>query len=289
MCEQVPGASAAPPRASSSEQVILFPDFEKLQKEIEKLRVSLSMLILERDELRFVICKNLESAYMLQLGGLEYDAYKLFCRLRRLYRKIEIIQAKQNRQEKVDLSEIEKALDDEFAAYQKRLEEQIEKMNEAMRRRECETLSESDAAELKSLYRQVVKELHPDLHPDASEAQVELFAHAAAAYQNGDLQAMRVIREAIGDPASQPDAGQETMKQLVQDKNRLQGMIRDVQENIREIKTTYPYTLREILQSPEQVAKKKESLKEMIRMYTEQISACQAKVNEMQGVKPWGT
>jgi hypothetical protein len=50
--------------------VVPFPEFAALKAEVEKLRVEISMLLLERDELRFVICKNIETAYMLALGSL---------------------------------------------------------------------------------------------------------------------------------------------------------------------------------------------------------------------------
>lgn len=59
---------------SSSSNVIVFPDFEKLKSEVEKMRTELSMLLLERDELQFVICKNIETEYMLKLGSIEYKA-----------------------------------------------------------------------------------------------------------------------------------------------------------------------------------------------------------------------
>lgn len=38
--------------------IILFPELQKLKDEVEKLRTELSMLMLEHDELRFVICKK---------------------------------------------------------------------------------------------------------------------------------------------------------------------------------------------------------------------------------------
>ena len=114
---------------SSSSNVIVFPDFEKLKSEVEKMRTELSMLLLERDELQFVICKNIETEYMLKLGSIEYKAYEAQCAALRLKRKIELIQAKKNRQEKVIISAIEETLDNEFAEYQKQLDEQIDKMN----------------------------------------------------------------------------------------------------------------------------------------------------------------
>ena len=116
-------------KVSSSGNVIVFPDFEKLKSEVEKMRTELSMLLLERDELQFVICKNIETEYMLKLGSIEYKAYEAQCAALRLKRKIELIQAKKNRQEKVIISVIEETLDNEFAEYQKQLNEQIDKMN----------------------------------------------------------------------------------------------------------------------------------------------------------------
>ena len=48
--------------------IILFPEYVTLKAEVEKLRTEISMLLLERDELRLVVCKNIETSYMLALG-----------------------------------------------------------------------------------------------------------------------------------------------------------------------------------------------------------------------------
>lgn len=52
---------------SSSGNVIVFPDFEKLKSEVEKIRTELSMLLLERDELQFVICKNIVQEFGMRI------------------------------------------------------------------------------------------------------------------------------------------------------------------------------------------------------------------------------
>lgn len=49
---------------SNSDNIILFPEVAALQEEIEKLRTEWSMLILERDELTYTVCKNIETKYM---------------------------------------------------------------------------------------------------------------------------------------------------------------------------------------------------------------------------------
>lgn len=163
--------------------VVPFPEFAALKAEVEKLRVEISMLLLERDELRFVICKNIETAYMLALGSLEYKAFELNCNVLRIKRKIDLIQAKKNRQEKIALSAIDKLLDKEFAGFQCQLNEQIDKMNKALDHSQGHVLTDEETKQIKKLYRSIVKALHPDLHPEITPAQMQLFQNAVQAYE----------------------------------------------------------------------------------------------------------
>ena len=78
----------------------------------------------------------------------------------RLKRKVELIQAKKNRQEKIVLKQIEDVLDAEFAEFQKKLDEQINKINAAIERSRFDVLSDEEARELKKLYRRIIKALH---------------------------------------------------------------------------------------------------------------------------------
>ena len=50
-----------------ADDIIIFPEFDKIKNEIERLRIELSMLLLERDELQFVICRNIEAKYTLEV------------------------------------------------------------------------------------------------------------------------------------------------------------------------------------------------------------------------------
>ena len=47
--------------------------------------------------------------------------------------------------------------------------------------------------ELKKLYHRIVKALHPDLNPNLTQAQLNLFNNAVNAYESGDLNTLSII------------------------------------------------------------------------------------------------
>lgn len=260
--------------------IILFPEFITLKAEVEKLRTEISMLLLERDELRLVVCKNIETAYMLSLGGIEYKAYELHCKLLRLKRKIDLIQAKKNRQEKVVLSAIEEILDEEFAEYQQQLDEQINKMNKALDHSKGELLTDEETKEIKKIYRNIVKALHPDLHPDITPAQVELFHNAVVAYENGDLNSLRIISEMVAEPVV-PEQSKSGMALLAKEKERLTKTLELIREQISNIKSEYPYTMKDLVEDPDKIAEKKAELEETINELKEAYELYSARLKEM--------
>ena len=268
------------PANTDSCTIVLFPEFVTLKAEVEKLRTEISMLLLERDELRLVICKNIETAYMLALGSLEYKAFELHCEFLRLKRKIDLVQAKKNRQEKVVISAIEKILDEEFEEYQRQLDEQINKMNQALDHSKGRPLTDEETKEIKKTYRNIVKALHPDLHPDITPAQIQLFQNAVQAYENGDLNSLRIISEMVAEPVI-PEKSENGLTILAKEKERLSKTIELIREQITEIKSEYPYTMKELVDDPEQIAKKKAELEETIKELKEAYDIYAARFKEM--------
>ncbi len=264
----------------SSKQLILSPEYEKLKNEVEKMRIELSMLYLERDELLFVICVNIETAYLLEFGSLEYNVYKAECAVLRLKRKIDLFQAKINRQEKIVLSEIENLLDEEFKEYQEKLNEQMEKINDALRRSKAKFLTDEENEELKRLYRKIVKVLHPDINPNITKEEFKLLQNAIEAYKIGDLKALRIISELI-DKDLMLNQDRDLSYTLIKDKERLEAFIKEMKEIIAEIKTNYPYNVKEIIENPSKLNQRKQELKETLEYYNELISIYKDRIEKM--------
>lgn len=258
--------------------IILYPEFEKLKEDVEKLRTELSMLLLERDELLYVECKNIEMAYMLSIGGLEYKAYEIECAILRLKRKAELIQAKKNRQEKINTAKIEELLDIEFSEYQAKLDEQIHKMNAALARSHGQVLTEEEIYELKKSYRAIVKSLHPDLHPDLSDEKLRLFFSAVEAYENGDVNGLHVIETMVCEPILY---GMGESCKMVKEKERLCNLLQNLKKSILQIKSEYPYTMKAFVQNPPKIIDRKSELTKSIQYLNEVMAAYTAKIARM--------
>lgn len=264
----------------STTVMILFPDFEALKKEVEKLRTELSMLFLEHDNLLYQECRNIEMAYMLAVGSLEYKAFELECTVRRQKRKSELIQASMNRQEKINIKNIDSELDAEFAEYRAALDKQVEKMNDALERSNGKEMTDEEHLEFKKLYRKIVRALHPDLHPEITIAQTQLFLNAVKAYENGDIAGLRIICEMVSEPAMLPDE-ENGVSTLIKEKERLSALIKDIAGKMRDIKTNYPYTMKEFVQSPERIAERKKELTEQIERLTETLTIYNERIAKM--------
>lgn len=270
----------------SANEITLNLEYENLKNELLKKRTELSMLVLQRDELKYVICKNIETEYMLELGSLEYCLYQSECIIMRLKRKVELIQMRINRQEKIDVSAIDKLLDEQFREYQQKLEEKIKKMNEAIERGNGEVLTEQQAKELKKLYRAIVKALHPDLNPNVTKQQIKLFQNAVTAYKNGDLQTLRIINEMISNNHSEDD-NTDNIEKMRNELIRLNRMISSINGDIDKIKSEYPYNMKDILFDKEQLNQRKEELKDNIDQCNELVSFYKTKIQNLLGDKPW--
>ena len=130
------------------------------------------------------------------------------------------------------------------------------------------------------LYHKLVKILHPDMNPQATDAQVELFEHALMAYQNGDLETMRLIDAMVGN-GLQPEQSMNAIDQLKKEKQRLAELLDRVQKSVAKIKSEYPYTMKEVLEDEQKVQQIRQEYEDILDQYEEMVFLYRTKIEEL--------
>lgn len=258
------------------------PRLASLRADIEKLVLSLTELIAFKDELLSQVCPRIEAQYMMTVGALECDCFRLDCQMRRLRRKLTLIHIQQNRQEQIDMVWIEVQLAEEFARFEQEIRHQQERLAELNNWMHLPTLTPEESEELRTKYRFLVKRLHPDTNPTGSPENLRLFTQCSDAYQCADLATIRLIYAMLEGQVTASEVSLGEMDALEKRRNNLLGQKKAMEICIENIKNRFPYNEQPFLNDPQAVANRVSEVKAeidrlnaKIQWYTEQL-------------KPWG-
>lgn len=254
------------------------PEEQALREEIARLRASLTALLLQKDELLLIQCRRIETAYLRRFGALELKLHEAWCACLRAKKKAKLIRAAQNRRERADLRQIDGALDEALADYRQRLEDQFQRVAGVLDKHEGPGLSSRGAKELRTLYRQVVKALHPDLHPGEDEANARKLQQAMRAYRAGDLNTLRSLCDSLD---AVPEDTADDLESLRQEAARLRAGIQTFDREIEAIKTAYPYYTIVYLEDEAQGVAHEQELREKLQTLRERTARYEAAIEAM--------
>ena len=257
----------------------IFPvqtEYEKLLETVRKLRARVIELTTERDDLLYHICPALQAKYDEKIGSVEREILAAQMYLKEKQRIIEILQAQLNRQEKPSMFREHWENETQWSRHEqesrdRKKENRTEQSAETKQPAgtEAETHKrigigegqdedpinqinedEDPINELKRLYRQIVKRLHPDVHPNPTEREKDLLDRANKAYKAGDLEEMRRIWEELAGS----EQSEESFEDTEEGRAQLRGLIEklrkrcaELEKEIRQIKTSFPYTIKALL------------------------------------------
>ena len=243
----------------------ILPEISKLQAEIVSLEKQLGKMILEQDEIINAIKPNLEAEYQKLIGYKELECLENEIASLRLKRQIELLQAAINRQEEIDPNKIDQELDNELKEWYSKLEEQFNKVKEAESRIEG-LMTDEDNKEFKKLYRKLVFKLHPDLNPNQSDNDVNLWHRVQMAYQGGDLEEIRSLMIVLKshDKASELLSSKES---LIKRKMSLSDQIQKIIGKLADMEKEFPFTIANNLSDEKWVESKLEGIGVRVRHF----------------------
>lgn len=123
------------------------------------------------------------------------------------------------------------------------------------------------SGELRKLYRELAKQLHPDVNNNLTQEQIQLWHLVKEAYENGDLEklkAMKLVYEKELSATSQAVKAL-TPEELTLRLQVLKEGIKVLQEQILHIKSQFPFTVEQQIKDEEWVAAETAKLQEELK------------------------
>lgn len=234
------------------------PEIQRLTEANAELRTELALLLTEAHDLVHTLRPNLLAIYQTKLGAWELEKLKAQFRVARLKRTVELAQAALNRGGKPDMDQIEAQVQEEQILWEKKIQEAAAKLQQAEHRL-AHLLPDEQNVELKKLYHQIVKLLHPDLHPDQPAGDKLLWQQVQDAYDVGDLEKLRALSLLLHEP-DPPEGTPDALEKLQAEHAMLEQRIAELETKIGQLEGQPPFTWREDLENEVWVAMKRTAL-----------------------------
>ena len=248
-----------------------------IERQIAEARGRIADLLLEIDDIKLQVNPQIQADYAKKIGYLENDLLKWQIAARRARRRLALAQARVNAGDTFEADEFEAQLDEELADWEALLASSVKAFLQAAERLAgSKPMSPSDSREFKRLHRDLIKRLHPDMHPGQSEEEERFFQLAQAAYEHGDLAMLRAVSVAT-EGMGQDDPCNLTEDEAAADLELVLAHERVVEQQLAELKRSNPYVLKEKLEDGAWVIQRTSQLKRQIQEQKDAVSAYDAR------------
>lgn len=257
------------------------PEFEEAKAELQTVRAKYVALVEAYSHLRGVVGKNLETEYMLKIGRKEHELFSCRVEILRLRREIAIFQAARNCGETITAEAVKTIIEKEFSDYKEQLEKQKAQLEQARSYMGARHLNSEESKVLKKTYHDIVRKLHPDLHPGLPKEALELWQRVQDAYQMNDWDELYVLADMVDEVLAGKADYVESIDSLSCLRNELaktNQKISELEAQIKRIKECVPFVYEALLNDPKAVVEKRHELDEYIK-------SCKAHLEELKELR----
>lgn len=250
--------------------IILHPEFLKTINSINELKESIADLLEEKDYLTYYTCRNIEVDYMLKVGFLESKLLELEVKIEKAKKRIKLIESYINEDKPINNEEIENKLSENFSEIESELNEMKKMVNFAFEY--CNTdkyeISEDDIKEIRDVYRDVLRKLHPDINPNITPDERRILFQATQYYEERNLKFLRSLKSlCIREKTLEETVEIDELEKLQERKKRYEKIRRNIVRSITCMKNIFPYNQIEFLKDENEVRKKKDEINQEIESF----------------------
>ncbi len=192
--------------------------------------------------------------YTREFGDLTAEVFEIKIRCIRLKKEIAWCQKQLNKGGEINLNDMKAEMDHIMARYYAELADMV---CEAENAKSFGVLTPVKAQQVKHIYRELAKKLHPDINPKTKEQEKlqDLWNRISIAYYHNDLEELRELKvltaaalKELGDCGTEVEIPDLDLK------------IARLEDEISEIISTKPYTYKELLTDPGKIEEKRRTL-----------------------------
>lgn len=267
---------------TGSTSIDLTNEQKELRLQYERLKIEFSELFALKNEMLSHEAPLLTSLYLELIGRKLYEVYCLSVELSKLKQRMTLLQAYVNRNQIPEITVVDKKIETQFAEYQKKIEDEAQRLAAAKEYLKGSFLSAEETKELKGIYYTIVKRLHPDINPDLTEDQKELFVKAQAAYDLLDINTLRIILISL-DIGKKEDSEEYNLAEKVK---KLAENVSVLTNQIDALNREFPYVLREKLSDEAWIKAEQEDADKQLETYKTEIEKYKQYVILLEEWKP---
>jgi len=239
---------------------------EELLAQLDLLKEEYIKLLNDQDVLINWGKPQLEALYSTRIGIWQVKRLQTQLRIKGLKLKLEKVRSYINQNKPVYITAIELEVAAGLAEAEARIMLESGKIEKAK-----ELLSHLNTPErsgdLRKLYRELAKQLHPDVNNNLTKEQVQLWHLVKEAYDNGDLEKLKAMRLVYEKElaATTKAATTLTPEELTLRLQVLKEGIKVLQEEIIHIKSQFPFTVEKQIKDEDWVAEETTKLQEELK------------------------
>ncbi len=241
-----------------------------LTLELEKLHLEFLDIFTRHKEMVENDSVMLTSLYLEKLGHLQLELLQKQTEATRMKMQMNLIQAAINRNEKPNYNLIDMELKERLKKYYAEIEAQSAAIDQAGKVL-SHLISEEDTLKLKETFRVLCKRLHPDLNPNQTEDEKDLFIKVKAAYdlqRLDDLQKILVFLDESNIEKLTLIPGNEKKARI----EHLRNNISTLKDKIAELKHSFPFSMEELIFDDEYIIRRQEEIRNQIKTFEEEIA-----------------
>ena len=243
------------------------PESRMLRLEYDELKKKFTDLMLTFEDMKQHLGPKISALYLNLLGNKKYEILNLQVEIKTLEMRKQLLQSYINRDQTPDLKTISKQIQETVETYNQMLENEAQKLKDAKTLLEAPVLNPEDTAEAKSLYRMLVKHLHPDANPDLTDKEKDLFLVVQTAYSVGDLEKLREICLTLDSgKIINTDTCTANLSEYI---NKLKNKISGLEQKIADLNKMFPFNLKDKITDKNWVQEEQQKDNETVAQLTE--------------------